>query len=101
MESLEKYFLATAKKGVILSSKQLHEYSRKKNLKLNLKEIRHLRGKWKFTAMFTTPRPIAHYMTSSLPPRPGSVQIDFANFHHNSLAYKRANGGAIGLQVFF
>jgi len=97
MDQLETYFLANAKKGIILSSRELHDYSQKMALKLNIKQIRHLRGKWKFTAMFLPSRPVAHYMSSSLPPRPGCIQIDFANFHHNSSAYRRANGGAIGL----
>jgi hypothetical protein len=63
---LEKHFVANAKRGIVLSARQLADFARRRGLKVAWAELRKMRHRFKFTALssrFTRP---LRYMSSSV-----------------------------------
>ena len=65
-DDLERHFLASAKKGVILNLKQLTAYAKKKRLNVAQDELRRMRYKFKFSAFASRFRRPLAYMSSSI-----------------------------------
>jgi hypothetical protein len=96
MDTLKSHFISNMRKGVLLSSKELPHFAKLKKLSVGKKELRNFRNQWKFSAMFSKPMPVQHYMSSALPPRLGSIMIDYAYFHDTPTS-RRANNGYGGI----
>ena len=65
-DQLERHFLASAKKGIVLNLKQLVAYATKNRLDIDRNELRRMRYKFKFSAFASRfHKPLA-YMSSSI-----------------------------------
>jgi hypothetical protein len=90
---LAKHFEASAKRGIVLSARQLADYARRRGLQsVPLKTLRQMRHRFKFTALSSRHVRPPRYASSSIMTY-GAVQVDAA-----WMFKKRAsvNGGAVG-----
>lgn len=88
-EALERHFLATAKKGVVLSAARLAEYARKKGIPHTADALRQMRHRFKFSAFASRFQRPPHYMSASVS-RYGICQLDLGVFEP---AHRRQNRG--------
>jgi hypothetical protein len=78
-EKVEKHFLSQARKGIILNLKDLKTYCSKRRLSFSVDKLKHLRRKWKFTAIFSRTRNPTQYFSQAIM-RYGVLQVDFGFF---------------------
>ncbi len=98
MKELSRHYFKSVKKGVVLSTKSLLEYSRQKKWSYNLKEIQKIKRRFPKLAAFerTRDRPPAY--VKNLFPRYGQLMIDLAFYREK---WKRSNQGYIGRPILF
>jgi hypothetical protein len=75
----ERHFLRHARKGVTLSAQQLAAYCVRRRLPYSMDKLRHLRRRWKFTAIYSRKTKVPHYMSMAIA-RYGVVQCDLAHW---------------------
>jgi len=91
--ALAKHFEANARRGVVLSARQLADYARKRGLTgVPLETLRKMRHRFKFTALSSRHVRPPRYASSSVMTY-GAVQVDAAWMFKNRAA---VNGGAVG-----
>jgi hypothetical protein len=78
-EKVEKYFLSQARKGIILSLKELKTFCSKRGLSFSAAKMRHLRRRWKFTAIYSRTRKPTQYFSQAIM-KYGVLQVDFGFF---------------------
>jgi hypothetical protein len=79
LDRMEKYFLAKAKQGIVLSPTRLLEYCKKNKIECELYKIRQLRRRWKWLAIFSKSQKPPAYMGMTIQ-RYGVLMVDLAEF---------------------
>jgi hypothetical protein len=97
MKKVEEHFLKYARKGVVLSAKDLKSYCKRRNLLAGVqdKELRNVRYLWKQTALHSRWVRPSHYMGSSID-KIGNIMADFGEFRKNLAPF---NGNHFHLMV--
>jgi hypothetical protein len=87
-KKLENYYFKHAKKGIVLTFKELRKFCSAKGLRIKKSSITSLRYKFKELAIFSRYRNRHHYMGSSIE-KPGVIQIDLGYFRKDLKAFNR------------
>ncbi len=92
-QRLERYFMRSVRQGRVLSLQDLQLYIKRNGLHVKSEYLRHLRRRFKATAIFERikTRPPA-YMTNAIP-RLGQVQVDVGFFHERWAKFNRGYKG--------
>lgn len=78
---IEQHYFKHAKKGVVLSVKDLKDYALKENIPVPPEtELKHLRYLFKFLAIHSQWHKPSHYMSPTVM-RLGNIYVDLAEFH--------------------